>query len=118
MARFLSLRLYAVGHTLFSRNRKVSRHQRSWGGTLVAALVLATAGVIFISWVWSWSNLHRITMSYRISQAKEIQKQYLEMNRKLRIELSNLTAIHRLEKLALETYGMGPPKPSQVVNLP
>jgi cell division protein FtsL len=57
-------------------------------------------------------------MSYRISQAKEIQKQYLEMNRKLRIELSNLTAIHRLEKLALETYGMGPPKPSQVVNLP
>ena len=46
-----------------------------------------------------------------------MQKQYLDLNRKLRIELACLTSIHRLEKLAAE-YGMGAPQPSQVVNLP
>jgi hypothetical protein len=61
--------------------------------------------------------LQYITQSYQISQTQEIQKQYLDLNRKLRIELACLTSIHRLEKLAAD-YDMGAPQPSQVVNLP
>jgi hypothetical protein len=43
----------------------------------------------------------------------------MELNKKLRVEYSNLTSIARLEQLAA-TFDMGPPAPGQVVkvNLP
>lgn len=113
----LTLRIGAVGHTLVSRNRKISQHRR-WGGTVVVTLALAAATLMLASLIWAWGNLQAITLSYQISQAQETQKQYLELNRKLKIELSNLTAISRLERLAVETYGMGPPQPSQVLTMP
>lgn len=116
MSSNLTLRMNSVGQILISRNRKVA-HPWRWGQAMVAALILATAGIMFTSFFWAWTDLHYITLSYQISQAQETQKEYLDLNRKLRIELVNLTAISRLEKLAGE-YGMGPPQPSQVINLP
>lgn len=112
----IALRLSAAGQVLISRNRKVNRPWR-WSKPVVAALALATAGIIFTSLLWAWTDLQYITLSYQMSQAQETQKQYLDLNRKLRIELANLTAISRLERLAVE-HGMGSPQPSQVVNLP
>ncbi|MFZ5448382.1 MAG: hypothetical protein ACOZFS_07075 [Thermodesulfobacteriota bacterium] len=112
----LTLRLTEAGQVFISKNRKVG-HPWRWSKFAVAVLVLATAGVFFISLLLAWADLQYITQNYQISQAKEIQKQYLEMNRKLKIELACLTSIHRLEQLAAQ-YDMGAPQPSQVVNLP
>jgi cell division protein FtsL len=84
---------------------------------MVAGLVLATVGVLFTCMFLAWADLQYITQSYQISKAHETQKQYLDLNRKLRIELSVLTAAPRLERLAAQ-YGMEAPQPSQVVNLP
>jgi len=111
----ITLRLNAMGQVLISRNRKVGRPWR-WARPLVAVFVLATAAVMFSSLFLAWTDLRYITLSYQISQAQETQKQFLDLNRKLRIELANLTAISRLEKLAAEN-DMGAPQPSQVVNL-
>ena len=116
MAGNLSLRLTAAGHYLISKNRKVS-HPWRWGRAAVAGLVLATVGVLFTCLFLAWADLQFITQNYQISQAQETQKQYLDLNRKLRIELSVLTAVSRLEKLAAQ-YGMEAPQPHQVVNLP
>ncbi len=115
MAGNITLRLNAVGQVLISRNRKVSRPWR-WGRTVVACFVLATAAVTFTSLFQAWGDLQNITLNYQISQAKETQKLLRDFNGKLKIELANLTAISRLEKLAAE-YGMEAPRPSQVVNL-
>jgi cell division protein FtsL len=112
----LALRLSAAGQVLISKNRKVS-HPWRWGRALVAGLVLATVGVLFTCMFLAWADLQYITQSYRISQAQETQKQYLDLNRKLRIELSVLTSVARLEKLAAQ-YGMEAPQASQVVKLP
>ncbi len=117
MPRNLTLRLNAVSHSLVSRNRRVSTYWR-WGRPLVMALVTVTAAGMFTSLAWAWGNLQCLNQSYLISQAQETQKQYLDLNRKLRIELSNLTAVSRLERLAVETYGMGPAQPAQVISLP
>lgn len=111
----ITLRLNAVGQVLISRNRKVSRPWR-WGRPVVTGFVLATAAVIFTSLFLAWGDLQNITLNYHISQAKETQKQFRDMNGKLKIELANLTTISRLDKLAAE-YGMEAPRPSQVVNL-
>ena len=111
----LTLRLTTAGHVFVSKNRKVS-HPWRWGRIVVGVVVLATVLVLFTSIFLAWTDMHYITQSYQISQAKETQKQYLDLNNKLRIELASLTAISRLEKLAAE-YGMGAPQSSQVVNL-
>jgi cell division protein FtsL len=112
----LTLRISAVGQVIVSRNRRLSKPWR-WGWTLVMALVMATTGVILTSLFWAYADFQNLTLSYQISQAQETQKQLLDMNNKLRIELANLKGISRLEKLA-EEYGMGAPLPHQVVKLP
>src|SRR5512143_1160859 len=104
----LALRLSAVGQIFISKNRKVS-HPWRWGGAMVAGLVLATVGVLFTCMFLAWADLQYITQSYQISKAQETQKQALDLNRKLRIELSVLTAAPRLERLAAQ-YGMEAPQ--------
>jgi cell division protein FtsL len=116
MANNLTLRLTTAGQIFISKNRKVGRPWRL-GKIAVTAVVLATAGVFFTSLFLAWADLQYITQSYQISRAQEIKKQYLDLNRKLQIELASLTSIHRLEQLAVK-YDMGAPQPSQVVHLP
>jgi cell division protein FtsL len=119
MARHVTLGLSNVEQLFTSRNRKVASSQSSrWGKAGVAILVVAAAGFIIASAAWAWGNLQQVTLNYQISQAQETQKQYLEMRRKLRIEHSVLTSVSRLEKIAVEQFGMGPPQPNQVVRLP
>ena len=112
----LALRLSTASHAFVSKNRKVN-HPWRWGRIAVGAVVLATVFVLCTSVFLAWADLQYITQSYLISQAQETQKQYLDLNHKLRIELASLTAISRLEKLAAE-YGMEAPQPNQVVKLP
>lgn len=116
MPNNLTLRLTTAGQIFISKNRKVG-HPWRLGKIAITAMVLVTAGVFFTSLLLAWADLQYITQSYQISQAQEIQKQHLDLNRKLRIELACLTSIQRLEKLAAE-YNMGAPQSSQVVNLP
>jgi len=118
MARSVTLRLSSVEQLFASRNRKVVSQSGRWGRVGVWVLILVAAGFIFASMVWTWASLQQITLNYQISQAQETQKQLLNMRQQLRIEHSNLTSISRLEKLAVEQYGMGPPQPYQVVHLP
>ena len=112
----LALRLGAAGQVFISKNRKLS-HPWRWGSALVGGLVLAAMGMLCACMFMAWTDFQFITQSYQISQAQETQKQLLNLNRKLRIEYSNLTSISRLEELAAK-YGMEAPQPSQVVNLP
>ncbi len=112
----LSLRLSAAGQVFVSKNRKVTYPWR-WGSAAVAGLVLGALGVLFTCLFLAWADLQQITQSYQISRAQESQKQLLDLNGKLRIELSNLMGISRLEKLAAQ-LGMEKPTPSQVVKLP
>jgi cell division protein FtsL len=114
MSTNLALRLSTVSHTLVARNRKVRTQESTWAKILVAGLLLVTVGLIFTSIFWAWSNLQCTNLNYQISQAQEMQKQYLEFKKKLKVEQANLTSTARLEKLA-ETYGMGPP--TQVVKV-
>jgi hypothetical protein len=116
MSNNLTLRLSTASQVFVSKNRKVG-HPWRWGKIVVSGVVLATAGIFFTSLFLAWSDLQYLTQNYQISQAQEVQKQYLEMNRQLKIELACLTSVHRLEQLAVE-YNMGAPHPYQVVTLP
>jgi cell division protein FtsL len=112
----LALHLSDKGQGFISKNRKLTYPWR-WGTAAVTGLVLGTLLVLFTCLFMAWADFQYITHSYQISQAQETQKQLVDLNRKLRIEYSNLTAISRLENLAAQ-YGMEAPQPSQVVTLP
>jgi cell division protein FtsL len=116
MSTNLALRLSTVSQTLIARNRKMSAKASPMSKMLVAGLILITVGIISTCVFWAWSNLQSTTLHYQISQGEELQKQYLEMNRKLQVEYSNLTSIARLERLA-ETYQMGSPAQGQIVQV-
>lgn len=118
MSKGVSLRLSSVEQLLLSRNRKVARQSWRWGRAGVWIMIIMAAGFIFSSMVWAWANFQQITLNYQISRAQETQKQLLDLRRQLRVEHSALTSISRLERLAVEEYGMGPPQPHQVVHLP
>jgi hypothetical protein len=111
----LAVRLSTMSHTLVARNRKVRTQAGPWAKFLWAGLFLAALG-IFATLFWAYGNIRSTSLHYQISEAQEMQKQHLELNRKLRVELSNLKSIGRLEKLA-ETYEMGPPAQGQVVKV-
>jgi cell division protein FtsL len=116
MSTNLALRLSTVSHTLIARNRKVRTQESTWEKVLVAGFLLVTVGIIFTSIFWAWSNLQCTTLDYQISQAQELQRQYLEFRKKLKLEQANLTSTARLERLA-ETYEMGQPTQGQVVKV-
>jgi len=116
MSTNLTLRLSTVSHTLIARNRKMRTEESTWERVLVAGLLMVTVAIIFTSIFWAWSNLQCTNLNYQISQAQELQKQYLEFRKKLRLEEAALTSTARLERLA-ETYDMGPPTPGQIIKV-
>jgi|UniRef100_A0A7C5AM13 cell division protein FtsL len=112
----LVLRMSTFSQALLSRNRKLRVETNPWSRTLGRLLLFLLVGLTCICLLGAWVNLKLTALNYEISRARETQKQLMEINRKLRVELSHLTSISRLEKLA-ESYAMGPPRPGQVVKL-
>lgn len=113
----LAVRMSSFSQTLLARNRKLRQKENPWAKSLVRISLLTVVGLLFFCLLGAWANLKLTALNYEISQARETQKELMEINRKLRVELSHLTSISRLEKLA-ESYVMGPPSPGQVVKLP
>lgn len=83
----------------------------------MAAIIVLLAGMVIAGCLFAWSHIQFITLNYQISQIYHEQKELQNLNRKLRVELTNLKSLARLERLARETYNMAPPGPHQVVNL-
>jgi cell division protein FtsL len=80
-------------------------------------LIFMLAGLVVTGCLFAWSHLQFYSQNYQISQIYAEQKELRNMNRKLRVELTNLKSLARLERLARDSYNMAPPEPQQVVNL-
>lgn len=78
-------------------------------------LLLCLTAIISLGLLFVWCQLQHLSLSYQISKIYQEHKEHLDLNRKLRIELSNLKSLPRLERLALEEYRMAPPQPHQIV---
>ena len=83
----------------------------------MSLLIFLLAGMVVTGCLFAWSHLQFYSQNYQISQIYAEQKELQNINRKLRVELTNLKSLARLEHLAKETYNMAPAEPQQVVNL-
>lgn len=88
------------------------RDRRLWramGWTLLvsASLVGVILGVVGL-------EISETRLSYRLDQLRQIQSDLEEVNRQLRVELSTLRALTRIELKARKELGMRSPLPDQV----
>jgi len=78
-----------------------------------AVFVFMGSGISYV-----WSCFERTQLGYNVSQLKKEEMDYIETNRKLRLELALLKSPQRLEALATKRLGMRRPSPGQVILLP
>jgi len=86
------------------------RLARQLGFVAFAALGLALALV--------WVRLQVIHTGYDLSTARQLERRLEQEERELRIEISTLTSPRRLEDVARNRLGMGPPAPGQIITPP
>jgi cell division protein FtsL len=85
---------------------------------LVRTLALGAALVVAITLVLVWVRLQTVHTGYRLSAARHLAHRLEQEQRELELEIATLTSPRRLEALARERLGMGPPAPGQIVSVP
>lgn len=76
--------------------------------------------VIFITemLLYTWSRVQCTRLGYGISAAIEKQRDLLQLQNNLKIELAHLKSPERIAKIARERLGLRPPKPEQTIIIP
>lgn len=83
---------------------------------LVVVVIVITFMSCSIGYVWS--NFEGTQLGYSISRLKSEERQLLNINQQLKVELAYLKSSERLERVALEELGMKWATRDQVVVLP
>jgi len=94
-------------------NRKAKVSFWAQGHRLFLALSVALI-FVGIALVFVWSNYQAVQTGYVISRLHQEQVRMMDLNRKLKVELANLTSLDRLERLAKNEMGLVTPRPDQI----
>lgn len=74
-----------------------------------AAAIFVAFGLMYV-----WSNHEGVQISYEIAQLHKEKADLVDLNRKFKLELANLSSLDRLEKEAKTNLGMITPRPEQI----
>jgi hypothetical protein len=76
-------------------------------------LGLITASCLF----YLYTEVRALNLSYQVSQSASVQRELMEVRRRLKVELNNLRSPERLEQEGAR-LGLTPPPPERVRVLP
>jgi len=82
----------------------------------VRQLGLGALGALVIALALVWVRLQVVHTGYELSTARQLERRLEQEQRELEIEIATRTSPRRLEEVARQRLGMGPPAPGQVVN--
>jgi cell division protein FtsL len=82
------------------------------------ALVLGPLVVVAVALLLVWVRLQVVNAGYELSTARRLAHRLEQEQRELEIEVATLTSPRRLEQVARQRLGMGPPAPGQIVSVP
>ncbi|MFN0063202.1 MAG: cell division protein FtsL [Myxococcaceae bacterium] len=85
---------------------------RALAGPALLSLVFVGVGVVHVT-----SRVLVVSAGYRLSRLDTRHRALAVENDRLKLELATLKAPARLERLARERLGMGPPAPDAVLDL-
>lgn len=84
------------------------------------ALVCGLAFICCFS-IWAlfhvWTRTEAMDLGYQITREQGIKEEFNNENKSLKLEISTLKRMDRLESIALNELGMAPPSPEQVLHL-
>ncbi|MEW5723781.1 MAG: cell division protein FtsL [Thermodesulfobacteriota bacterium] len=99
--------------TIRRGNRRTAVYYSAHRGRFFVALAAAFLFVSF-SLAIVWSGHQIVQTGYDISRLQKETADLTDYNRKLKVELANLTALDRLEQVARDELGLRLPEPGQV----
>ena len=85
---------------------------------LARAIALGAVIVVGIALLLVWVRLQVVHTGSQLSAARHLVHRLEQEQRELELEIATLTSPRRLEALARERLGMGPPAPGQIVSVP
>ena len=85
---------------------------------LARAIVVVALVVVGIALLLVWVRLQVVHTGYQLSAARHLAHRLEQEQRELELEIATLKSPRRIERLAHERLGMGPPASGQVVTLP
>jgi cell division protein FtsL len=62
-----------------------------------------------------WQHVHIVTMGYEVEQAQQKRKELQQVHQQLLVEVETLSALDRIERIAVTKLGMIKPREGQVV---
>lgn len=76
-----------------------------------------TIGAAFIAVILLdiWQHVHIVTMGYEVEQALRKQKEMQQIHQQLLVEVETLSALDRIERIAISKLGMVKPQEGQIV---
>jgi cell division protein FtsL len=101
-------------HTVASVRARAKAGERRPG----FAILLGPLVVVAVALLLVWVRLQVVNAGYELSTARRLAHRLEQEQRELEIELATLTSPRRLEQVARERLGMGPPAPGQIVSVP
>ena len=82
------------------------------------AIALGAVMVVGIALLLVWVRLQTVRTGYELSAARRLEHRLQQEQRELELEIATLTSPRRLERIARERLGMGPPTAGQIVSVP
>ena len=83
---------------------------------LARLLAIGAGATLAVALVLVWVRLQVVHIGYDLSTARQVERRLEQEQRELQIEIATLTSPRRLEELARERLGMGPPAQGQIVS--
>lgn len=81
-------------------------------------IVITGAVLVVIAAVLVWIRLQVVGVGYQLSTGRQVEQQLEQEQRELALEIATLSSPRRLEEVARERLGMGPPAPGQIITAP
>lgn len=106
-------RLRAAPITLRRGNRRAKPSFWSEGSRLFTALS-ATILCLSFALVFVWTNHQAVQTGLQIADLHKERAEMVDLNRRYKVELANLTSLDRLEETAKAKLGLVAPSPEQV----
>ncbi len=77
--------------------------------------ILIGAAVVTVILLDIWQHVHIVTMGYEVEQARQKQKELQQIHKQLLVEVETLSALDRIEQIAITRLGMIRPQEGQMI---
>jgi cell division protein FtsL len=82
------------------------------------AIAAAGTVVLVMAALLVWIRLQVVGVGYQLSSGRQLEQGLEQEQRELELEIATLSSPRRLEQVARERLGMGPPAPGQIITAP